>query len=172
MASHGSTDYKNRAGTAGTLCPTLCLDPRLVLECFRGTTLRKGGVMGKVGMIGNLDLNKNDPTVKFHEDVMGPTNHPFSKLKLLASHCSSARWLPDWLQSVDVQWRWERSGCILKHHELSEDVPKGKERYHWHAYCFRKQTYIISILVENCLNLCGVDSDIINCNQGLFTDLF
>ena len=59
----------------------------------------------------------------------------------------------------------ERSGCILKHHELSEDVPKGKERYHWHAYCFRKQTYIISILVENCLNLCGVDSDIINCNQ-------
>jgi|Cyp1metagenome_2_1107374.scaffolds.fasta_scaffold19765_9 hypothetical protein len=39
-------------------CVLSCLDPRLVLEYFRGITLRKGGVMGKVGMIGNLELNK------------------------------------------------------------------------------------------------------------------
>jgi hypothetical protein len=130
---------------------------------------------GKGGNDWEFGAEQNDPTVKFHEDVMGPTNHPFSKLKLLASHCSSARWLPDWLQSVDVQWRWERSGCILKHHELSEDVPKGNEGYHWHAYCFRKQIYI-SYHIHTCGELFmwswfGYNYITATNKMGLFTDL-
>ena len=83
--------------------------------------------MGILGTIGNLELK---------EMIL-----PYMKtswVRQITHFSMSARWLPDWLQSVDVQWRWERSGCMFKHHELSEEFLKvRKDIIGMYSFCMQ-----------------------------------